>query len=76
MAILLGGLIAANGFYYQAYNLANIVKPLVTIALGWLTYLLIFNKLVLKLPWEVEQLEHLVGGMSLMLIIVFWMVQV
>ncbi len=76
MAILLGGLIAANGFYYQAYNLANIVKPLVTIALGWLTYLLIFQKLVLKLPRGAEQLEHLVGGMSLMLIIVFWMVQV
>ncbi len=76
MAILLGGLIAANAFYYQAYTLVNIVKPLVTIALGWLTYLLIFNKLVLKLPRGAEQLEHLVGGMSLMLILVFWMVQV
>ncbi len=76
MIILLGGLIAANGFYYQAYTLTNVIKPLVTIAVGWLTYLLIFNKLVLKLPRGAEQLEHLVGGMSLMLIVVFWMVQV
>ncbi len=76
MAILLGGLIAANGFYYQAYTPENIVKPLITIALGWLTYFLISKNLFLKLPRGAEQLEHLVGGMSLMLVVVFWMVQV
>ena len=76
MIILLGGLIAANGFYYQAYTPENIVKPLVTIALGWLIYLLISKNLFLKLPRGAEQLEHLLGGMSLMLVVVFWMVQV
>ena len=76
MVILLGGLIAANGVYYEAYTLQNIIKPLVTITIGWLAYFLIFKKLVLKLPGEVEQLDNLIGAMSLMLVIIFWIVQI
>ena len=72
--LLLGGLFAANVVYYEAYSLANIVKPLATIGLGWLAYLLIFQRSVLKLPRVMEQFEHLIGGMSLMLILLFWMV--
>ncbi|NES81005.1 MAG: cation:proton antiporter, partial [Moorea sp. SIO2B7] len=72
MVILLGGLIAANVFYYEAYTLKNIIKPLVTIAIGWLAYLLIFKKLVIKLPREIEKFDHLIGFMSLMLILLFW----
>ncbi|NES68644.1 MAG: cation:proton antiporter, partial [Okeania sp. SIO2D1] len=75
MVILLGGLIVANAVYYQAYTLSNILKPLVTISIGWLAYLLIFRKLILKFPRGVEKFDHLIGVMSLMLIIVFWMVQ-
>ncbi|NEO68512.1 MAG: cation:proton antiporter [Moorea sp. SIO3H5] len=74
MILLLGGLIAANGVYYQAYNFANIIKPLVTIALGWLAYLLIFKRSVLKLPRVLEEFDHLIGVMSLMLVLLFWMV--
>ena len=76
MAILLGGLIGANVVYYEAYTLTNIVKPLATIAIGWLAYLLVFNKLVLNLPRAVEKLDNLIGVMSLMLILVFWMISV
>ncbi|MGV2830035.1 cation:proton antiporter [Myxosarcina sp. GI1(2024)] len=76
MVILLGGLIGANGVYYQAYTISNIVKPLVTIAIGWLAYLFVFNKLVLKLPRVLEELEHSIGFMAVMLILVFWMVKV
>ncbi|MBW4544522.1 MAG: cation:proton antiporter [Symplocastrum torsivum CPER-KK1] len=72
--LLLGGLFIANIAYYEAYTLANIVKPLATIGLGWLAYLLIFKRSVLKLPRVVEQFEHLIGGMSLMLLLLFWMV--
>lgn len=72
--LLLGGLFAANVVYYEAYSLANIVKPLATIGLGWLVYLLIFQRFVLKLPRALEQFEHLIGVMSLMLILLFWMV--
>ena len=74
MAILLGGLIAANGFYYQAYTLKNIIKPLVTIAIGWIAYLVIFKKSHLKLPKGMEKFDHLIGVMSLMLILLFWII--
>ncbi|NEQ77333.1 MAG: cation:proton antiporter [Okeania sp. SIO2C9] len=76
MVILLGGLIVANAVYYQAYTLSNILKPLVTISIGWLAYLFIFRKLILKFPRGVEKFDHLIGVMSLMLILVFWMVQI
>ncbi len=72
--LLLGGLFVANIAYYEAYSLANIVKPLATIGLGWLAYLLIFKRAVLKLPRVLEQFEHLIGGMSLVLLLLFGMV--
>jgi multicomponent Na+:H+ antiporter subunit D len=71
--LLLGGLIAANVVYYEAYTVANIVKPLAIIGVGWLAYFLIFRRSVLKLPRLFEQFEHLVGVMSLILILLFWM---
>ncbi|HEY9762536.1 MAG TPA: cation:proton antiporter [Trichocoleus sp.] len=71
--LLIGGLFLANVIYYEAYTLANIAKPLATIALGWLAYFFIFRRSVLKLPRLFEQFEHLVGVMSLMLILLFWM---
>ena len=74
VSLLLAGLFAANVVYYEAYSLANIVKPLATIGLGWVAYLLIFKRVVLKLPRVIEEFEHLIGGMSLMLILLFWMV--
>ena len=76
MVILLGGLIVANGVYYEAYTLKNLVKPLVTIAIGWLAYLVILRRSLIKLPRAIEQFEHLIGGMSLILILVFWMVRI
>ncbi|MFW6295996.1 MAG: cation:proton antiporter [Halothece sp.] len=72
MGILLGGLVAANVFYYEAYTLKNIIKPLVTIGIGWLAYLLIFKKAVIKLPRTLEQFDHLIGVMIIMLILLFW----
>lgn len=72
--LLLGGLLAANGAYYQAYTVANIGKALAKVAIGWLVYWLVIRRVVLKLPRVQEQLEHLIGGMSLMLVLLFWMV--
>ncbi|MGF1523137.1 MAG: cation:proton antiporter [Leptolyngbyaceae cyanobacterium] len=74
ITVLLGGLVLANGVYYEAYTIANMVKPLLTIGIGWLAYFLIFQKLTLKLPQAPEKFEHLIGGMSLMLILLFGMV--
>ncbi|MDA0268865.1 MAG: proton-conducting transporter membrane subunit, partial [Cyanobacteria bacterium] len=74
MVILLGGLFLANGAYYDAYTLANTVKPLLTSALGWFAYRLIFQKLSIKLPRAIEKFEHLIGVMSLVLVLLFGMV--
>lgn len=73
IVLLLGALIAAIYVYYQAYNFDSVAKALVTIAVGWLAYFVVFKKAVLKLPRMLERFEHLVGGMSLILIVVFWM---
>ena len=74
IVLLIGGLFIANIAYYEAYTLSNIVKPLATIALGWLAYLLIFQRSILKLPRLLEGFEDLIGMMALMLVALFWMV--
>lgn len=74
IVLLIGGLFLANMVYYEAYTIANIVKPLVTIALGWLAYFLIFQHTTLKLPRLLEQFDHLIGVMSLMLILLLGIV--
>ena len=74
MVLLIGGLVATNGVYYEAYTIANIVKPLTTIALGWLTYGLIVRRLTLNLSRMFERFEHLIGVMSVMAIVLFWAV--
>ena len=70
---LITGLIVASIVYPQAYNTADITKALITIAVGWLAYHLIFKKLSISLPRVFEEFEHLVGVMSLTLILLFWM---
>jgi len=74
MVILLGGLVAANIFYYEAYTINNIIKPLATIVLGWLAYLFIFKKLAIKPSRTIEEFDHLIGMMTVMLILLFWSV--
>ncbi|NEP15092.1 MAG: cation:proton antiporter [Symploca sp. SIO2C1] len=74
MTILLSGLVIANCVYYDAYTISNIVKPLVTIGIGWLAYFVIFQRVTVKLPRVIEQFDHLIGVMSLMLTLLFWMV--
>lgn len=74
VGLLLFGLVAANVVYYEAYTVANIVKPLATIGVGWLLYLAVFQQLNLKLPRLLEQFDHLIGMMSLILVALFWMV--
>ena len=70
---LITGLIAVNLIYLQAYDIAGITKAITTIAIGWLAYHLIFKKLSIYLPRVFEEFEHLVGVMSLTLILLFWM---
>ncbi|MDY7054637.1 cation:proton antiporter [Limnospira fusiformis] len=75
MVILLGGLILANFFYYQSvYTIDNIVKSLVTISVGWLAYFVLFKDLVVNLSRSWEKLEHIIGGMTIMLTVLFWFI--
>jgi multicomponent Na+:H+ antiporter subunit D len=74
ITFLIGGLIATSALYLQAYTLANITKALAIIGIGWLAHGLIFRRDLFTLPRVLEQIEHLIGFMSLMLILLFWMV--
>lgn len=72
--LLLGGLVATNSLFREMYTVINLIKALGTIVAGWLIYGLIVQKVNFKLPQIWEQLEHLIGTMSLVLILLFWMV--
>jgi multicomponent Na+:H+ antiporter subunit D len=73
IVILLGGLFVANFVYYEAYTLENVIKPLATIAIGWLAYWLIFRRALVKLTVVFEEFENLIGFMGLILVLLFWM---
>jgi multicomponent Na+:H+ antiporter subunit D len=74
--LLLSGIIAANWVYGDAYQWGSITKALVVIAIGWLVHGLLTQGFIpwkqVKLPPQAENLEHLIGGMSLVLITLFW----
>ena len=72
--LLLGAMIVANVAYLDAYTVANISKAIATMGGGWLVYFLIFRRGEFKVPPALEKFEHLVGGMSLMLVVLFWMI--
>ncbi|MEL6493825.1 MAG: cation:proton antiporter [Cyanobacteria bacterium J06623_7] len=74
MAILLGGLVVTNVVYYEAYTVKNLVKPILTILAGWSVYLLVIKKISLKIPRGSERFDDLLGSMSLMLILLFWII--
>ncbi|PSB39859.1 cation:proton antiporter [filamentous cyanobacterium Phorm 46] len=71
--LLLGGLMAANAFYLEAYTLENMLKAIGTIGVGWLAYFLIFQRTAIKLPRMFEKFDNLVGFMSLVSLLLFWM---
>lgn len=74
VVLLISGLLIANVAYLQAYTVANIAKAIGTIGVGWLAYFFIFRRMELKIPAALEKFDHLIGGMSLMLVVLFWMV--
>lgn len=74
IVLLLSSLVLANGVYSEAYTVSKMVKPLLTIALGWLAYFALLRRITIKLPRAVERFDHLIGGMSLILVLLFGMV--
>lgn len=74
IVLLLGALIVGNGIYWQAYTASKVGTALATIALGWAVYWVVLRRFTLQLPKGVERFEHLIGAMSLMLMLLFGMV--
>jgi multicomponent Na+:H+ antiporter subunit D len=74
--LLIGGLLVANGFYGGAYTIAKIIKAVALIGTGCLIYSLLIKRLSVQLPRVLEQFDHLIGMMSLMLVLLFWVVWV
>ncbi|NET02957.1 MAG: cation:proton antiporter [Sphaerospermopsis sp. SIO1G2] len=72
--LLISGLFVGNIVYLEAYSSDKIVKALITIAIGWLIYHFVIKKGTVYIPRVFEKIEHLVGVMSLTLILLFWMV--
>lgn len=73
ITFLLAALIAASAFYWEAYTLLNMLKAVAIISVGVLAYLVVFRRTTFKLPRVLEQFEHLVGFMTLVSILLFWM---
>lgn len=76
ITLLLGGLVLTNGFYLEAYSPSSMFKAVGTIAGGWLIYWTLIKPLAFQFPNlnPFEKFEHLIGGMTLMLTFLFWMV--
>ncbi|MDL5056640.1 cation:proton antiporter [Geitlerinema calcuttense] len=74
ISLLIAGLFLGNAVSYQAYTLENIMKVLAIIGVGWLIHYAIAQRIAFKIPRILEQLDHLVGVMSLLLVVLFWMV--
>lgn len=72
--LLLIGLVAASALHTEDYTPINLAKSLGKIGLGFLVYQTCARRLMLSLPQAPEKLEHLIGGMSLVLVFLFWMV--
>ncbi|MEM9805833.1 MAG: cation:proton antiporter, partial [Cyanobacteria bacterium P01_D01_bin.56] len=60
----------------ETYTVANLLKALLIVAIGWLIYAVVIRPIRLELPLAAERFEHLVGAMSLMLVLLFTMVLV
>ncbi len=74
MGVLVGGLFVANGVYYEAFTWENVVKPLGIIALGWGLYGGVVRRVQVRLPQGLERVEHLLGMMSVALVVLFGLV--
>lgn len=72
--ILTGGIIGGIGVYNDAYTVPNIIKALGIIAIAWVGYIGVFQRLVVSLPRVFEQFEHLIGVMTVMLLLLLGMI--
>ena len=72
IGLLLGGLIVANVVHYELYTVANLLKAVGIVVLGAVIYLAVIQRWIVNLPRMFEELEHLMGVMSLIALLLFW----
>ncbi len=75
IALLVGTLAIGNSFYWQAYTLENVIKSLAIVGVGWSVWQVIARRFGFSLPGAIEELDHLIGTMALLLVGLFWMVE-
>ena len=73
VALLISGLVFASALHIEDYTLPNLAKALGKGGLGFLLYQLCARRFTFSFSRTPEQLEHLIGGMSLLLTLLFWM---
>jgi multicomponent Na+:H+ antiporter subunit D len=72
--LLLTTLVVLNLAYLpQTLTWFNVLKALGVIGVGWLVWGQWIQTVQWKVPRGMESFEHLIGGMSVMLVLVFWM---
>ncbi|ERN42834.1 formate hydrogenlyase subunit 3/multisubunit Na+/H+ antiporter, MnhD subunit [Rubidibacter lacunae KORDI 51-2] len=76
IGLLLASLLMANLFYLGAYTPSNVLKSLAIVAIGWLAHWVYFRKLVFCMFGPFERLDHLIGIVSVMMLLLFGMVTV
>ncbi|TVP65650.1 MAG: cation:proton antiporter [Leptolyngbya sp. LCM1.Bin17] len=72
--LLLGGVVLASAVHLEAYTWPDVAKVLALLGGGWVAYGVLRQFLTLRLPVVLEDMDHLIGGMSVMLVVLFWMV--
>ena len=73
VTLLIGGLVSASALHAEDYTLVNLAKALGKGGLGFLLYQVCIRRLTFSFSRAPENLEHLIGGMSLLLTLLFWM---
>ena len=73
LALLLGALLIVNLGYLDVYTGSTVAKTLLLIGTGFLIHQLLIQRVAWALPQTMEKFEHLIGGMSLILVVLFWM---
>jgi multicomponent Na+:H+ antiporter subunit D len=72
VTLLLGALLIVNLGYLDVYTGSTVAKTLLLIGAGFLIHQLLIQRVTLTLPQTMEKFEHLIGGMSLILVVLFW----
>jgi len=71
LILLTAGLVGVNFLYWDVYSPESVLKSLLVIGVGWLIYRFIVRRWEQGLPRVFEQFEHLIGGMGLMLLLLY-----